>query len=805
MRRIWSLAGCVAVIALVAATAALYGLLRLPLHNDSGLRFVPGLHGAVEVAFDAIGEPHIKARDREDAYAALGYATARDRLFQMDLLRRKTGGRLAELFGQALVKDDSWSRAMGFERLAGEILRQLPPGQQAALTSYAAGVNQAMKDAPVWPWEFVVLGYAPEPWRREDSILVALGLADLSYSVDQERTASVMRAALPPAVVEFLTPESDCYNESLAPRAPDRCLSDALPPRELELLLHGRERTERDAALIGGTRAPRGSNGWVVAPGRTRDGRAILANDMHLALGLPNIWYRADLSYGPLRVEGLTLPGLPLVIAGTNGRVAWGLTSVEGDFADLVRLRLEGVDASTYRAPDGARDFSSRIERIGVRGASDVELRVEDTIWGPVLPDPLLGGKVALRWTMLEASSTNLGLIDMDGVSNVKEALPVLRSAGVPPLNGLLADSSGSIAWTFMGKMPKRKGFDGLFAEYWDDGQIGWDGHYTPRELPTIIDPASGFIVNANQRMLSSADFAPGIGHDYSGGYRAWRISQRLREAKQVDEKDMAELQLDTVTDVYGYYRIVALRALKEQSRDRGEELADLIRVLEDWDGRAEARSLGLPVLVEFRKALIESLLSPLLARCRKLEPGFVYDWSNVDEPVRTILESRQADLWPAFANGDKNAFLRSLLTKTAERLRQRHEGRSLSDIRWGDANRVEMAHPLAAASPILASLLNMSHAKLAGCAQCVRYYFAENGKSSGANARMVISPGRETDGLMQMAAGQSGQLLSDHYDDQQSDWVAGHSSPFRRTDTIASISLRPSATRPGSLASIHF
>ncbi|WP_159731825.1 penicillin acylase family protein, partial [Methylosinus sp. Ce-a6] len=670
MRRALSLAGCVAIIALAAAAGAVYGLLRLPLHSDSGPRAIPGLRGAVEVTFDAIGEPHITAGNREDAYAALGYATARDRLFQMDLMRRKTGGRLAELFGEALVKEDKWSRVMGFEQLAREILRQLPPGQQAVLTSYAAGVNQAMKDAPAWPWEFIVLGYAPEPWRREDSILVALGLADLSYSVDQERTASVMRAALPPSVVEFLTPESDCYNESLAPRGPERCVSDTLPARELELLLRGHERAERDVALIRGRRAPQGSNGWVVGPSKTRDGRAILANDMHLSLGLPNIWYRADLAYGPSRIEGLTLPGLPLVIAGANGRVAWGLTSVEGDFADLVRLRPDADDSSKYRTPDGAREFSARLERVRVRGAGDIELRVEETVWGPVLPQPLLGDKVALRWTMLDPTATNLALIDMDRVATVNEALPVLRSAGVPPLNALLADSSGSIAWTFMGKFPKRRGLVGLFSEFWDDGRVGWDDYYSPQELPSVIDPASGFIVNANHRMLAAADFAAKIGHDYSGGFRAWRISQKLRGMSRVDERDMAELQLDTTTEFYDYYRKAARRSLEATKGEGVEETAALIRALEAWDGRAEAQSFGLPLLVEFRKALIEALLSPILARCRALDRDFAYDWANVDEPIRQIIESGRPELLPELDAHDWSHFLQGNRVKDFRRRR---------------------------------------------------------------------------------------------------------------------------------------
>ncbi|TDX61136.1 penicillin amidase [Methylosinus sp. sav-2] len=793
MRKAMRRSGVLIVAALLAGAATLVGVVRLPLPWEGGSHVVPGLGEAVVVEFDSVGVPHIRATSRTDAYAALGYATARDRLFQMDMLRRKTGGRLAEIFGSALVKDDSWSRAMGFERLAGAILRQLPAEQGAALTAYAAGVNQAMRDALAWPWEFTVLAYAPEPWRLQDSILVALNLADLSYSADQERAASVMRAALPEAVVDFLTPDGDCYNEMLAPRTPERCTPGALPAREIEQLMREAGGRERSAGLVQNERAPRGSNGWVVARGKTRDGRAILANDMHLSLETPNIWYQADLAYGSRRVEGLTLPGLPMVITGTNGRVAWGLTSVEGDFADLARLRRDAAEPSKYLTSDGAREFSARVERIGVRGAPEIVLQVKETIWGPVLPEPLLGEEVALRWTMLDPIATNLDLMDMDSVATAAEAAPVMRGAGVPPLNALLADSSGSVMWTLMGKIPKRRGLSGLFAEFWDDGSVGWDGYYSQQELPSIVDPASGYIVSANQRMLGAADFAPKIGHDYSGGFRAWRIDQRLNESSRIDESDMAALQLDASTEFYRYYQTLARRALNAPESEGDKDAAALIHALETWDGRAEDNSLGLPLIVEFRNSLIDAVLSPLLARCRALEPGFVYEWSNADVPVQRIIDSGRAELLPdRDTHHDWPHFLRAVLRESARRLAQSNGRRPVDDLRWGEANRVEIRHPLAAATPLLAPVLNMPRVPVAGCRQCVRFYFADAGKSSGANARMVVAPGRESEGLMQMAAGQSGQFGSPHYADREMDWVAGRSRPFRATNFDGRMILNP-------------
>ena len=234
-----------AIVAIIAG-ATIYGALRLPLPVRDGVHPLAGLVERVRIRFDEAGAPHIEAASRDDAFAALGYVTAGDRLFQMDLLRRKSAGRLAEVFGPGLLASDRFSRTMNFPSIADAILAALPAGQKSALEAYARGVDRAMKDAIVRPWEFLALGYDPEPWSARDSVLVALTFADMSATIERERAATVMRAALPEAVTDFLTPESDCYNEALAPRAPARCADGAHPPQALWPLL--RASAERSPA-----------------------------------------------------------------------------------------------------------------------------------------------------------------------------------------------------------------------------------------------------------------------------------------------------------------------------------------------------------------------------------------------------------------------------------------------------------------------------------------------------------------------------------------------------------------------------
>ena len=778
---ILSVALCVGAIAFGGAFV-IFG----PLPPANGSIVIDGLSAPATIEFDRYGVPRIRAKNREDAFVALGYVSARDRLFQIDLLRRKTAGRLAEIFGGDLVESDSWSRRMGFEGLASRILALLPEAQTAVLEAYAAGVNQAMRDARIWPLEFTLLRYQPEPWRPQDSLLVALNLADLSNTEDEERTATVMRAALPAAVVDFLTPESDCYNEALAPRSPDRCANGPIPAAEIAELM--REAGAREP--VGGVReapAPRGSNGWIVSGRMTRDGRAILANDMHLQLEIPNIWAQADLAYGDARVEGLYLPGLPMIISGSNGHVAWGMTSVDGDFVDLVRLRRDPFSSVRYLDGGGASTpFGERVERIEIRDAPAIALTVTDTQWGP-LTEPILGEPAALRWTMLDPASTNLNLIEMDRIKTVEEALPLLQSAGTPPLNGLVADRTGAVGWTLMGRIPKRRGFNGLFAEFWS-AALKWDGYLTLDETPQRVNPPSGFLVNANQRMLARTEFDRVLGHDYSGGYRAYAISRALTGATELDERAMATLQLDTRADPYRYYQRLAIDALGKDAADGAYR--EIGQALVDWDGRAETDSRGLPLIMEFRKRLIDGVLSPLLARCRRIDPTFSYFWSSVDVPIRRLIDSGRDDLAPP-PYSDWKAFAHEMLVRTSESLTKTY-GAPSHRLRWGDVNRAQLSHPLSPASPALAWLLDMPRSPMAGCAQCVRYYSAPDAKSVGANARLVVAPGHEGEGLIQMAGGQSGQFGSPHYADREADWVAGLPGKFRQTEAVSRLNLHP-------------
>ena len=775
----------------ILSGGALFALIELSLPDLDGEHAIPGLSAPAEIAYDGRGIPRIQAANRDDAFAALGFATAMDRLFQMDLLRRGPAGRLAEVFGESLVSADRQNRVLNLERVAREALARLPAAQRSALRSYVAGVNRAIAEIRVWPIEFYVLGYRPEPWRAEDSLLVLLGLEQaMSETEEQERTATVMRRALPPEVLAFLTPEADCFNERLAPRDDSHCSAGAAPVDALASLYRSRGKRAAEERVSRGDRRP-GSNAFAVSGRKTKDGRAILANDMHLTLSVPNLWYRAELYYGEARLAGLTLPGTPMLLTGSNGRVAWGFTNLRADVDDLVMLTGVAGEADKYLTPEGPRGYDIRTETLGVRGAPSVAIEIEETIWGPVAPRRLLGERVAYRSAALDPATTDLALLDLDGVRSVEEAAALFRRAGGPPLNALIADDRGEIGWTVLGHLPKRFGMEGLFSESWADGARGWRGYLAPDELPFRLDPSSGFLVNTNQRMLSRAEFGPVLGHEYLGGFRAWRATEVLSRARSLTEADLLALQLDTDASYYAPYRDLALKALRSAPPGGDNENVAAIRsYLEAWDGRAETGSLGLPLLEEFRDELRESVLAPIMARCRELDPEFSLSWSMLDDPVRRIIETGRPELLPDATQGDWNGFLLAALIRSARRLQAQQGATMLSELKWGRVNTVEMAHTLSSSVPFLNIMLDMPRRELAGCIFCVRV----SEDTHGANARMVVAPGREAEGLMQFAGGQSGQVGSSHYADQQEDWRLGRPAPFLSREAQHKMILRPAS-----------
>jgi penicillin G amidase len=689
------------------------------------------------------------------------------------------------------LDNDRQQHVLGLGRVAEAVLARLPEAERAVLSAYAAGVNAAIDGGTVLPFEFLLAGYRPEPWTPADSLRAILGMAQLlTYTEGSERMLSIMQAALPAEVVAFLTPDTDRYTEPLLGGVGSRRPETDIPAKALAAL-RATPPGNGSAGLVRADPVPIGSNSWALAGRRTRDGRALIANDMHLPLAVPVIWYRAILRYAGHRLTGLTLPGIPGMVAGSNGRVAWGFTNVNADVLDLVRLDLDLEDPNRYRTPAGWQAFSTASERITVKGGADVVVEVKRTIWGPVLERPLLGAPVALRWTALEPEGTNLALLDMDRARDVEDAARVMNRVGGPPQNTLLADGGGRIGWTYTGRFPRRRGFEGAIATAWADGSRGWEGLLPEEALPRVFDPPQGLLVTANDRMLG-ADYPYPIGHDYAHGYRGHRIRQRLRGLSAATEADMLALQLDTRAAFYDFYRDLALEALNAP-RDWPDAGA-VRRALERWDGRADARSLGFALLIEFRRRLTSEVFAPFLSACRALDPDFSYTWHKLDVPLRKLLAARLPETLPdPVRYPDWQAFLLEVLKESAASLREGHPEVPLDRLMWGEISRSQIIHPFSAGLPWLASLLDMPREPLPGCPQCVRVVY-ERRVLHGQSERMVVSPGFEADAILHLPGGQSGHPLSAHYRDQYRDWLEGRALPLMGKPVESVLVLKPAA-----------
>jgi penicillin amidase len=765
---------------------------------------LPSLGQEVYVRRDALGIPSIEAATREDALRGLGHAVAEDRLFQLDLLRRASAGRLAEVLGPELVAADTRQRIQGSSDAADAIVARLPDPQRRALEAYADGVNAYLAAADSLPFEFGVLGYRPEAWRPRDSVLVVLSMVDLlGESEELERTRTVLAEALPEQLASALSSSHDGFTRALwaSSAGSDGCqlasgasCKPALAPRASTVGASRRSPTVELAVSTDGAlgaqlsprsgKPPVGSNAWAIAGSLTSDGRAILANDMHLDLSVPNVWYRAELSYADVRLRGLTLAGVPAVIVGSNEHVAWGLTALDGDVLDLVRLELDPARPGEYRTPQGWRRFETRREVVRVKGAPDVVVPVRTTIWGPVASEPLLGAPVARRWTALDPGAIDIGLLELDRARSLESALEVFNRAAGPACNAVVATRDGRVGWTVTGRLPRRTGFDGATSRSWSTANVGWDG-YLDAELPRVLDPASGFVVNANQRMLAP-ERGPSLAHDYANGYRAYRISEALRASGSLNEAQVFQLQLDTKSEFFERYRSLALGALERRGQKATPREARLERVLEAWDGHADIDSRGLGVLARFRMQLAERVFSDVLARARRLEPGLDLMLPDIDGPLERVLGDGKEPLVPT-PPGGWDAVILAALEAAAASLEAAHPSVALEEITWGSESTVDMRHPLAI-EPELAARLDMPVQAVPGCGFCVRMAAG----TLAASERLVVSPGREADGILHMPGGQSGDPSSEHYRDQHAAWVAGRALPYRAGAAKSVLRLAP-------------
>jgi penicillin amidase len=735
------LAGIGFVVLLVAALVS--GVLWLTLPPRSQQARIPGLTGPVDIGFDADGIPRIHAASAIDAAAALGFVHARDRLFQMEMMRRAASGRLSEIAGPRTLTYDRTMRTLGLRRQALASYQALPADARAMLDAYARGVNAWIAghgrfSAP----EFLFVG-RPEPWQPVDSLLwgETMGLW-LSLNWRTELSRHALEPRVPEQKIDELWPAVPGDGRPQARLTPARQHADAARTL-LDILPH----FPQPYAL------PRtASNAWAVDGRHTATGSPILAGDPHLAFGFPGIWYLARIETPQGVLAGATAPGVPFLVLGHNGHIAWTFTTTGADVQDVF-IETPAGDGR-YQTPDGPRPFAAREERIKVRGEPDQLLTVRETRHGPVISD-LVGAKQVLAVSMANLAPDNTaaaGLLALNEATDVDQAGKAAAMITSPVQNLLVADRR-QIALFVTGRVPIRRAGDGS-APAPGDGSHDWIGWASGDQLPHYVAPASGRLVNANDR-IAPPDFPVFLGRDWFGDWRSRRIRELLDRSDKHTAADFARMQVDTHS-TFARQVLPALLAVPvdEDAARRAQAL------LRDWDG---SMTIDAPQPLIFN-AWTQFFYGRVLqeAGIRASEGGPLLEF------VGYLLSPAGAH----WCGGDCTTMLRASLSDAIADLSRRF-GPDPAAWRWGEAHPAVFAHPMLRSMPILGTLSIASPGDDSTVDRGGPAY-KQFQSVHGAEYRGVYDLADLDRSLFVVAPGQSGNLLSRHARDFLARWRDG-------------------------------
>lgn len=783
---------------LLIALAAGWWLLGGSRARLDGTLRLPGLHASVSISRDALGTVTVEGKSRTDISYALGYVHAQERFFEMDLMRRMPAGELSALVGPAALEVDLNHRRQRLRAVVKAAYAQLPPAQKLQLDRYRDGVNAGLADLRAKPWEYLLLGSKPQPWRSEDSALVIAAMyLDLNSDGRNERELRMaqMRSVLPDALVDFLLSPDPDWEAPLSGRLSRPSVIPSADVFDLRQVAPVTTSVDLAAVLAPAIDAPRpGSNSFAVAGSLTQTGAAMLANDMHLGLRVPNIWFRTRLRYpdptapkGQRDVNGVSLPGTPAIIVGSNGQIAWGFTNSYGDWADWVRVLRDPADPSRYKVPDGWATIERHDEHIQVKRKPDTILTVEDTRWGPIMAHDVDGTPLALSWIGTRPRGYNLELMQLEHLPDVPSALNLAPALGMPPQNLLVADSAGRVGWTLAGNsIPLRTGFDPLLPADWSTPGSGWHGWATPAQYPRIENPADGRLWTANNRTVDGDALAllGNGGHDL--GARAQQIRDDLRTRASFTPGNLLDIQLDDRALLLTRWQRL-LQSTLVDSKDPA--LQQLRRLTAQWRGHAAVDSVDYRLVRAFRMRVIEAVLAPFAAQVKHRHHDFSWPGqSSAEAAVWAMIQQQPAQLLdPTYR--DWQALLTAAAKQVIRELGSQPGG--LAARSWGEINRSAINHPLSAALPgWLGRFINMPDQALPGDNNMPRV--ASPG--FGASERLDVAPGHEAQGILDMPGGQSDNPLSPYYGAGHEEWVNGQPTPLLPGAAQHTLTLEPAA-----------
>jgi penicillin amidase len=658
---------------------------------------------------------------------------------------------------------------------------------RAIVEAYTKGVNAGLDSLGARPFEYFVLGTEPQPWQREDSVLVVYAMyMQLNDSrASKEIRRGLAHRVLPAAVYDWLYPQGTPWDAPLMGDA--RSVADVPIPSIYSI----RDVPDVAAPAREVGRYPlRGSNNWAVSGALTANGRAIVANDMHLGLNAPNIYYQARLvvdGADVIDVAGVTLPGAPFIIAGSNTRVAWGYTNSYGDWTDAVIL-TPGTTHDTYLTPEGELEFAVHRERIKVKDGDPVEFVVRETVWGPVLDDvDYPDGEIAVSWIAQKPEGVNLQLLDLEKADSAFAALDIANTMAMPPQNFVTGDAGGNIGWTIAGKIPVKVGFNPMLPADWSK-RHGWQGWLDSSAYPRLVNPESGRIWTANARVTDAEALSIVGDGGYDFGARARQIRDGLFARNTFTPGDMLALQYDDRALFLARWRDLLLQLLDDTVIGDDPGLAEYRELVRDWLPRAAPESTGYRLVRAFRLEVEKRVFTALMAPARAAygEDVSLRRSNQFEAPLWKLVTEQPMHMLPSnYANW--NELMLAAVRTNIDYFEQNFSG-PLADRTWGEINTARIRHPLSGSIPLLGSYLDMPAVPLSGDLDMPK----AQGPSFGASERFAVAPGDEANSLLHMPTGQSGHPLSPFYRRGHEDWVAGRPSPFLPGGAAYTLTLNP-------------
>ncbi|WP_391117950.1 penicillin acylase family protein [Psychrobacillus sp. L3] len=764
MKKGWKIVAWILGIILAICVVAVIGL-NMYLSNSKpiikGSLTLNALDADVKVVRDEYGVPHIKATSDADLYRAQGFVQAQDRLFQMDLARRQASGKLSEVVGEAAVNTDKFFRTFSLRDAAERSYDGYNVEAKEVLKRYAEGVNEfiafAKKDGEL-SYEFKLLGYEPEEWTPIDSLTIGKYMA---YDLGGNWSSLAIRHWALNVLGEDKAKE-------LFIKYPEGA------PAIVEANLNNRVNVSGyfDASVL--PKEFNGSNNWVVSGEKTESGLPLLADDPHLGLSTPSIWYQMHLESPKQNVSGVIFAGIPGIILGHNEDVAWGVTNVGPDVQDLY-IETPNPDDRTQFLYDGKWEQAKvRNEPIKVKGHQDVPFEVVVTRNGPIISDVLFKEEEAsalfsMQWTALEQTLELQAILKMNKSSNWDEFEVALEDFHAPAQNFVFAAKDGTIAYKANGRIPIRKSGDGQLPVPGDSAQYGWKGYVPYNELPTVVNPKEGFIATANNQVIDES-YPYHITDFWAQSYRYERIAEVLESKSNLTKEDMMNLQMDQ-TNLYAREFLTEMLGSVEKL-DRNAEYKNIITLLTDWDQVDDKDQVAPLVFHKWIKELPNVLLEDEM-------PEDIYDMfpgkGNISDQFLRKGYKDEASTWlDEYGGVDKwvyDSFVKAISDIKDE------FGANEKKWKWGDFHQLTFDHPLSGASPILAYLLNPKSVPIGGSNITVQAAaFGDDGRvDHGASWRFVADLADLSQAYHIVGPGQVGHVKSKWYHDQVMDWAEGN------------------------------